>query len=160
MDAPQGAELVCIHSSVAVRKKLQNLGKSKVLLLDQDLLGVLLPDGDLGATLLVEVVGDALVVRRETSEPLPREAVEAAITPGPLRELNVLEQRVLSIVIEAQPVTTKEVTERVGDRSRPTVSLALNRLLREGLMEKTGRDWRVSAAGLKASLQDGVNDAE
>lgn len=134
---------------MAVRKKLQNLGKSKVLLLDQDLLGVLLPDGDLGATLLVEVVGDALVVRRETSEPLPREAVEAAVSASPLRELNVLEQRVLSIVTKAQPVTTKEVTERIGDRSRPTVSLALNRLLKLGIVSKTGRDWRATDAANK-----------
>src|SRR5690554_1946817 len=78
-----------LHSSVAVRKRLQNLGKSKVLLLDQDLLRVLLPDGDLEQTLLVEVVGDALVVRRETSQPIPLEAVEAAVAPSPMRELNV-----------------------------------------------------------------------
>lgn len=134
---------------MAVRKKLQNLGQSKALLIDQDLLGVLLPDGDLTRTLLVEVVGDALVVRRETSEPLPREAVEAAVSPSPLRDLNVLEQRVLNVVTEAQPVTTREVTERIGDRSRPTVSLALNRLLKLGLVSKTGRDWRVSSLGEK-----------
>lgn len=57
----------------------------------------------------------------------------------------------LSIVIEAQPVTTKEVTERIGDRSRPTVSLALNRLLKLGLVSKTGRDWSLADAG-RASL--------
>jgi len=140
---------VSIHSSVAVRKKLQNLGKSKVLLLDQDLLGVLLPDGDLEQTLLVEIAGDALVVRRETSAPLPRAAVEAAVSPGPLRALNVTEQRVLAAVAQA-PGTTNEITERIGNRSRPTVSLALNRLQRAGLVSKTGRDWSVTNVGRAA----------
>lgn len=64
-----------------------------------------------------------------------------------MRDLNVLEQRVLRIVTEAQPVTTKEVTERIGDRSRPTVSLALNRLMKLELVSKTGRDWRVTDVG-------------
>lgn len=132
-----------------MRKKLQNLGKSKVLLLDQDLLRVLLPDGDLTQTVLVEVVGDALVVRRETTEPLPRSAVEAAVTPGPLRVLNVTEQRVLRAVAQ-QPGTTTEIMRRLGDRSRPTVSLALNRLLRAGLVSKTGRDWRITVGGQAA----------
>ena len=144
---PYGAESFFSYTRcVAVRKKLQNLGKSKALLLDQDLLGVLLPDGDLTQTVLVEVVGDALVVRRETSEPLPRVAVEAAVAPGPLRELNVLEQRVLRAVGEG-PGNTTEITQRIGDRSRPTVSLALNRLLRLGLASKTGRDWHLTDAG-------------
>lgn len=138
---------------MAVRKRLQNLGKSKVLLLDQDLLGVLLPDGDLTQTLLVEIVGDALVVRRETSEPLARETVESAVSPSLLRALNVLEQRVLQAVAQASG-TTNEITERIGDRSRPTVSLALNRLLKLGLVSKTGRDWRATeaAVGLLAGL--------
>lgn len=130
---------------MAVRKKLQNLGQSKVLLLDRDLLEVLLPDGDLTQTLLVEVVGDALVVRRETSEPLAREAVEAAVKPGRMRELNVTEQRILTALSE-DPGNTTEITRRLGDRSRPTVSLALNRLLKLGLVSKTGRDWRVTDA--------------
>ena len=132
---------------MAVRKKLQNLGKSKVLLLDQDLLGVLLPDGDLTQTLLVEVVGDALVVRRETSSPLPTQAVAGAVAPdNPRRDLNITEQRALRAVADG-PGNSSEITERIGDRSRATVSLALNRLLRAGLLEKTGRDWRVSDAG-------------
>lgn len=146
---PQGAELSFGYTrSVAVRKKLQNLGKSKALLIDQDLLEVLLPDGDLTQTLLVEVAGDALVVRRETSEPLPRAAVEAAVAPGPLRELNVTEQRILRAVAEG-PGNTSEIARRLGDRSRPTVSLALNRLLRAGLVRKTGRDWSVLEATLR-----------
>lgn len=132
---------------MAVRKKLQNLGKSKALLLDRDLLEVLLPDGDLSQTLVVEIVGDALVMRRETSESLPRAAVERAVSPGPLRALNVTEQRVLAAVAQA-PGTTNEITERIGTRSRPTVSLALNRLKRAGLVSKTGRDWSVSAVAL------------
>lgn len=130
--------------AMAVRKKLQKLGASRVLLLDRDLLGVLLPDGDLEQTLLVEVVGDALVVRRETSSPLPAEVVAAAVAPdSPFRELNVLEQRVLQAVSEGLG-NTSEITRRIGDRSRPTVSLALTRLLREGLVVKTGRDWRLA----------------
>lgn len=129
------------NPGVAVRKRLQRVGASKCVILDLDLLDALFPDGDLEQTLLVEVVGDALVVRRETSSPLPREAVEAAVSPGPLRELNLLEQRALRIVADAHPLTTAEVTERIGNRSRPTVSLALNRLLKLGLVSKTGRDW-------------------
>lgn len=126
------------------------------MLLDRDLLEVLLPDGDLSQTLVVEIVGDALVVRRETSDPLPRAAVERAVSPGPLRELNVTEQRVLAAVAQA-PGTTNEITERIGNRSRPTVSLALNRLLRLGLVSKTGRDWSVADFGrtaLSGSDQD------
>lgn len=137
---------------MAVRKKLQRVGKSRCVILDLDLLEALLPDGDLEQTLLVEVVGDALVIRRETSTPLSVEAVAAAVAPNsPRRDLNPLEQRVLQAVSQG-PGNSSEVTERIGNRSRPTVSLALNRLLRAGLVEKTGRDWRLSAAG-KATLE-------
>lgn len=122
--------------------------------MDQDLLRVLLPDGDLEQTLLVEVVGDALVVRRETSQPIPLEAVEAAVAPSPMRELNVLEQRVLRAVAQG-PGNSSEIARRVGDRSRPTVSLALNRLLKAGLLSKTGRDWH-----LTESAQEHLSETE
>src|SRR5690554_247810 len=80
---PQTRPLPCgrYNPGVAVRKKLQRVGKSRCVLLDLDLLEALLPDGDLEQTLLVEVVGDALVIRRETSSPLPIEAVAAAVAP-------------------------------------------------------------------------------
>lgn len=65
--------------------------------------------------------------------------------------INLTEQRILAAVAEG-PGTTNEITDRIGDRSRPTVSLALNRLLRAGLVDRTGRDWRLpegEAQGLR-----------
>ena len=60
---------------MTVRRRLQRLGNSRVLLLDRDLLEALLPDGDPEQELRVTVVGDALVVRRAKAGPFPTERV-------------------------------------------------------------------------------------
>jgi len=135
---------------VAVRKRLQKHGSSRALVIDQDLLRVLLPDGDLEQTLLGEVVGDALLVRRETSDPLPTSAVaqaadQLASLPESVIELNATERQLLTELLAA-PGTTKGLAGRVG-RARETVSHRLNRLRERGWVTKTGRDWRVTDAG-------------
>lgn len=132
---------------MAVRKKLQKIGGSRGIIIDRDLLEALLPDGDLEQTVLIEVVGDALVVRRETSTPLTAAEVVAAVAPdSPVRDLTVLEQRLLEAVGQG-PAHTSEVVRRIGDRSRPTVSLTLNQLLRDGFLTKVGRDWHLTQQG-------------
>src|SRR5690554_4151718 len=108
---------------MAVRKKLQRIGGSRGILLDRDLLDALLPDGDREQTLLVEVVGDALVIRREASEPLTLEAIteateRMATQPESALELNRTDQlllnelregarnaKELSLLIERRPET-------------------------------------------------------
>lgn len=134
-----------------VRKKLQRLGNSRVLLLDRDLLEHLLPDGDLEQELLVTVVGDALVVRRAKAGPFPtEEVIEAAeradALPESVIDLNETEQRLLHTLNEDGPGTTNELTQRIG-RGRETTSTRLNGLQRRGWVARTGRDWRISAAG-------------
>lgn len=135
---------------VAVRKRLQKHGSSRALVIDQDLLRALLPDGDLEQTLLVEVVGDALLVRRETSEPIPTSAVaqaadQLASLPESAIELSATERQLLAALLEA-PGTTTGLARRV-DRARETVSHRLNRLRERGWVTKTGRDWRATDAG-------------
>lgn len=120
-----------------------------MLFLDRDLVEALVPDGDLEQTILVEVVGDALVVRRESSDALAPTVVQEAALPGPLTSLNLTEQRILRAVAEG-PGTTVDIRERIGNRSRPTVSLALNRLKAAGWVTKTGRDWHPTQAARDA----------
>jgi len=129
---------------MTVRKKLQKLGNSRVLLLDRDLLEALLPAGNLEATLLVEVVGGALVVRREGA-PTPSEAAvaEAAsrsplVVPG----LSPTERKVLE-ALRGGPATRGELAE-VVNRSPETVSAALKRLSKDAWVTQTGRDWRLT----------------
>lgn len=129
---------------MTVRKKLQRLGNSRVLLLDRDLLAALLPDGDLDATLLVEVVGSALVVRREDAPAPERGEVERAATvavpdvPG----LSPTERLVLR-ALRSGSATRGELAETIG-RAPETVSAALKRLKDAGLTAQTGRDWRLT----------------
>lgn len=129
---------------MTVRKKLQRLGNSRVLLLDRDLLAALLPDGDLDATLLVEVVGSALVVRREDALAPTVEAVELAATaaapdvPG----LSPTERKVLD-ALRRGPATRGELAEVVS-RTPETVSTALKRLKSDDWVTQTGRDWRLT----------------
>jgi len=129
---------------VTVRKKLQKLGNSRVLLLDRDLLAALLPDGDLDATLLVEVVGSALVVRREDAPaPTPGEVEQAATAAAPdVPGLTPTERLVLT-ALQRGTATRGELAETVG-RAPETVSAALKTLKDKGLVAQTGRDWRLT----------------
>jgi len=129
---------------MTVRKKLQKLGNSRVLLLDRDLLAALLPDGDLDATLLVEVVGSALVVRREDAPAPTVAAVEQAATlavpdvPG----LSPTERLVLT-ALQRGSATRGELADAV-QRAPETVSAALKRLKSDEWVTQTGRDWRLT----------------
>jgi DNA-binding MarR family transcriptional regulator len=129
---------------MTVRKKLQKLGNSRVLLLDRDLLAALLPDGDLDATLLVEVVGSALVVRREDAPAPTVEAVEqAATTAAPdVPGLSPTERLVLT-ALQRGSATRGELADAV-QRAPETVSAALKTLKDKGLVASTGRDWRLT----------------
>lgn len=129
---------------MTVRKKLQRLGNSRVLLLDRDLLAALLPDGDLDAALLVEVVGGALVVRREDAPALTVEAVEQAATVAvpDLPGLSPTERLVLD-ALRGGPATRGELAEAIN-RAPETVSVALKTLKGAGLTAQTGRDWRLT----------------
>jgi len=123
---------------------LQRLGNSRVLLLDRDLLAALLPDGDLDATLLVEVVGSALVVRREDAPTPDSAAVEQAATaaapdvPG----LSPTERLVLD-ALRSGSATRGELADAV-QRAPETVSAALKTLKDANLVTQTGRDWRLT----------------
>lgn len=146
---------------MTVRKKLQRLGNSRVLLLDRDLLAAILPDGDLDATLLVEVVGSALVVRREDAPALTVEAVERAATvAGPdLPGLSPTERLVLD-ALRGGPATRGELAEVIG-RAPETVSAALKTLKEQGLTAQTGRDWRLTpTAKRRLETDDGRTFAE
>lgn len=115
-----------------------------MLLLDRDLLTALLPDGDLDATLLVEVVGSALVVRREDAPAPTVDAVEQAATvaapdvPG----LSPTERLVLD-ALRPGSATRGELAD-VVQRAPETVSAALKTLKGQGLVASTGRDWRLT----------------
>ncbi|HET9026105.1 MAG TPA: helix-turn-helix domain-containing protein [Trueperaceae bacterium] len=130
---------------MTVRKKLQKLGNSRVLLLDRDLLAALLPDGDLDATLLVEVVGSALVVRREDAPaPAPGEVERAATAAAPdVPGLTPTERLVLT-ALRGGAATRGELAETIG-RAPETVSAALKTLKAAELVTQTGRDWRLTA---------------
>lgn len=129
---------------MTVRKKLQKLGSSRALLIDRDLLAVLLPDGNLDATLLVEAVSGALVVRREgTPEPSVEDVQQAGITAPPeLPGFSPTERRVLD-ALRSGAATRGELAERV-QRAPETVSAALKTLKGQGLVVSTGRDWRLT----------------
>ncbi len=146
---------------MTVRKKLQKLGNSRVLLLDRDLLAALLPDGDLDATLLVEVVGSALVVRREDAPAPTVEAVEQAATlavpavPG----LSPTERLVLTALRDGA-ATRGELAESIG-RAPETVSAALKTLKDKSLVTQTGRDWRLTpTAKTRLEADEGRKFAE
>jgi len=134
-----------------VRKRLQKLGNSRVLVIDRDLLDALVPDGDLEQTLLVSIVGDALVVRRETSRPLSVTDVTAASErmasiPERVLALPATDQALLrELAREAGNAT--ELARRLGHRTRETVSTRLHALKRDGWVTRTGRDWRLTIAG-------------
>ncbi len=129
---------------MTVRKKLQRLGNSRVLLLDRDLLAALLPDGDLDATLLVEVVGSALVVRREDAPaPAPGEVEQAATAAAPdVPGLTPTERLVLT-ALQRGSATRGELADAV-QRAPETVSAALKTLKTSALVTQTGRDWRLT----------------
>lgn len=146
---------------MTVRKKLQKLGNSRVLLLDRDLLAALLPDGDLDATLLVEVVGSALVVRREDAPAPERGEVERAATiaapdvPG----LSPTERLVLT-ALQRGSATRGELADAV-QRAPETVSAALKRLKSDDWVTQTGRDWRLTPlAKRRLETDDGKRYAE
>lgn len=146
---------------MTVRKKLQKLGNSRVLLLDRDLLAALLPDGDLDATLLVEVVGSALVVRREDAPAPTVDAVEQAATvaapdvPG----LSPTERLVLT-ALRGGAATRGELAETIR-RAPETVSASLKTLKAAELVTQTGRDWRLTpTAKTRLEADEGKRYAE
>jgi hypothetical protein len=130
-----------------MRKKLQWLGNSRVLLLDRSVLGVFLPDGDFDQELVVEVERGRLTVRPAT-EPVPTQARETTVQLPAFETLKPREQAILR-ELGARVGNTSEVAERVGGASVPTFSLALNRLLRAGWLRKVGRDWHLTIAARK-----------
>ena len=139
---------VSLHSGVTVRKKLQWLGNSRVLLLDRSVLAEFLPDGDFDQELLVEVERGELRVRPAVP-PAAKSASPATVNLPPLESLKPREQAILR-ELAGRVGNTSEVAERVGDASVPTFSLALNRLKRAGWLRKVGRDWHVTDAGRAA----------
>ena len=146
---------------MTVRKKLQRLGNSRVLLLDRDLLAALLPDGDLDATLLVEVVGSALVVRREDAPAPTVESVEQAATAAvpDLPGLSPTERLVLT-ALQRGSATRGELADAV-QRAPETVSAALKTLKDAGLVAQTGRDWRLTpTAKTRLEADEGRKFAE
>lgn len=130
---------------MTVRKKLQWLGNSRVLLLDRSVLGVFLPDGDFDQELVVEVERGRLTVR-PAAEPVPTPAPAATTNLPAFETLTPREQAILQ-ELSTRVGNTSEVAERVGGASVATFSRALNRLLREGWLRKVGRDWHVTSAG-------------
>lgn len=129
---------------MTVRKKLQWLGNSRVLLLDRGVLSTFLPDGDFDQELVVEVERGRLTVRPAT-KPVPSPAPMATVKLPAFETLKPREQAILR-ELAARVGNTSEVAERVGGASVPTFSLALNRLLRAGWLRKVGRDWHLTGA--------------
>lgn len=131
---------------MTVRKRLQRIGNSHGLVLDRDLLAALAPDGDLNASLLVEVVGNALVVRREgTFAPTPGQVTGAAIVSPPdlPAGLSPTDRLVLEALTTRSTATRGEIATAIG-RSPETVSASLKRLKGDEWVTQTGRDWRLS----------------
>lgn len=129
---------------MAVRKRLQRIGNSHGIVIDRDLLAALAPDGDLDAALLVEVVGSALVVRREDAPaPAPGEVEQAAAAAAPdVPGLTPTERLVLT-ALQRGSATRGELADAV-QRAPETVSAALKTLKAEELVTQTGRDWRLT----------------
>lgn len=131
---------------MTVRKKLQRVGNSHGLVLDRDLIAALVPDGDLDANLLVEVVGTALVIRRENSAMPTASQVSTAATVSPPdlpSSLSPTERLVLESLTASSPATRGEVAAAIS-RSPETVSAALKRLKGDEWVVQTGRDWRLT----------------
>lgn len=128
----------------AVRKKLQKVGNSHGIVLDRDLLAGLVPDGNLDAALLVEVVGSALVVRREDAPaPAPGEVERAATIAAPDLPGLTPTERLLLDALRSGAATRGEIADAV-QRAPETVSNALKRLKGDGWVTQTGRDWRLT----------------
>lgn len=129
---------------MAVRKRLQRIGNSHGIVIDRDLLAALAPDGDLDAALLVEVVGSALVVRREDAPALAPGEVERAATVAAPELLGLTPtERLLLGALRSGSATRGELADAV-QRAPETVSNALKRLKGDGWVTQTGRDWRLT----------------
>lgn len=149
MDAPPGAELFYYTRGVTVRKKLQWLGNSRVLLLDRSVLRRFLPDGDYDQELLVTVQRGELVVRPADARPAEPDTTAAKAPLLPFEELTEREQAILRALADG-PANTTEVAQLVGGVSVSMFSRHLNALARAGWLRKTGRDWHLTAAGRAA----------
>lgn len=145
---PIQREALSLHSGVTVRKKLQWLGNSRVLLLDRRVLAEFLPDGDFDQELLVEVKRGELRVLPTAQRQAPSPA-HATVTLPAFDTLKSREQAILR-ELATRVGSTGEVAERIGGASVPTFSLALNRLLRAGWLRKVGRDWHLTDVGRAA----------
>ncbi len=113
-------------------------GKSWGLLLSRDVLDALgfTPEeratGALSVTL--DVVDGELLVRRDTGEGVTA-PVRGAGTVASDESLKEWQQRLLQAVRDHGPATTVEIAAVVG-RTREHTSLNLNKLKREGLVER------------------------
>lgn len=138
--------VLSLHSGVTVRKKLQWLGNSRVLLLDRSVLAAFLPDGDYDQALVVEVQRGEIVVRPADARPTEPDE-PAKVTLPPFEELTEREQAILR-ALAGGPANTTEVAAKVGGVSVSMFSRHLNALARAGWVRKTGRDWHLTTAAV------------
>src|SRR5438132_5852836 len=85
--------------------------------------------------------------RPGAAAPVPAPAAFGTVRQGLLRELS--EQAVLEVVFRDGPITRPEIAERTG-LSKPTVSQAVARLERDGLVHPDGQ--RRGSPGRVATL--------
>lgn len=125
---------------VAIRKKVVAVGgTSKGIILTKDAQELLGLSGG-NDVVLLEFIGDTMLVRREGAPPLTPAQLQAGFAgleiTTPTDSMNETTQRILLALAEG-PLTVVEIAERVN-RGREAITKAMRALLREGAVAKSG----------------------
>lgn len=134
---------------VIARRKVQKLGNGSGLFLSKAMLDALgVRAGDM---LVVRVVGDNLIVRRDSAAELTPEALRIAldaepITAPPPAGLRAKDAHLVAIVHDYGPLRTVDVA-RKASWTREWTSTTLHRLAKAGWVVKTIAGWELGPAG-------------
>lgn len=125
---------------MAIRKKVVAVGgASKGIILTRDAQELLGLSGG-NDVVLLEFIGDTMLVRREGAPPLTPAQLQAGFAgleiTAPTDSMNETTQRILLALAEG-PLTVVEIAERVN-RGREAITKAMRALLREGAVAKSG----------------------
>ena len=125
---------------MAIRKKLVAVGgRSKGIILTKDAQELLGLSGG-NDVVLLEFIGDTMLVRRDGAPPLSPAQLQAGLAglevTAPTESLDETTQRIL-LELREQPLTAIEVAARIN-RGREAATIALRKLLEQGVVSKTG----------------------
>ena len=125
---------------MAIRKKVVAVGgRSKGIILTKDAQELLGLSGG-NDVVLLEFIGDTMLVRREGAPPLTPAQLQAGLAglevTAPTDSLDETTQRIL-LELQKQPLTAIELAERIN-RGREAATIALRKLRECGAVRKTG----------------------